>query len=176
MTFRPGDHVVYPTYGAGTVTSLEDRVFAGTSTRYYILNMVADEGTFMVPVEQADALGLRPVVEKGYIEVVLQAPFETLSDDYKERQLNIEKLISTSDAEQLAIGARNLAWFAGSHNLTGRDMQLYENLQTQLASELSLVEDISLATARENLSQLLAAIAEQAALAAAALEDLLEEE
>jgi CarD family transcriptional regulator len=151
MEFELGDHVVYPAYGAGTVAAKEERVFSGTTTRYYILKMVADEGEFMVPVEQAEMLGIRPVMrEKAILKVLRSAP-NPLPDDYKERQAIIEELLATSDAIKLALGARDLAWFSGVKSLTGRDMQLYEDLQTQLASELSLAKGIGLEEAREGL-------------------------
>lgn len=176
MAYKSGDHVVYPAYGAGTIVSVEDRVFSGTTTRYYILKMVADEGEFMVPVDQADALGVRPVVKVGVIQEVLNSLPVALSEDYKERQAGIEKLLSTSDAAQMSIGARDIAWFSGSHPLTGRDIQLFEELQTQLASELSLAENISLEEAREQLSEIVTAIAAKAEQIKALREALLEEE
>jgi CarD family transcriptional regulator len=162
MEFELGDHVVYPAYGAGTIAAKEERIFAGTTTRYYILKMVADEGEFMVPVEQAESLGIRPVMDADEILEVIHSSPNQLPDDYKERQAIIEELLATSDAIQMAFGARDTAWFSGVKSLTGRDIQLYEELQTQLASELSLAMGIDLEQAREDL------IAELDALAAKA--------
>ncbi len=167
MAFKPGDHVVYPAYGAGTVVATEERVFAGTTTRYYILKMVADEGEFLVPVDQAGALGVRPVTKKGAILKTLRSAPAELAEDYKERQAGIEKLLATSDAFQMGLGARDLAWYSGSRSLTGRDVQLYEDLQTQLASELSLAEGITLEEARARLLEALTALTAEATLQAA---------
>lgn len=164
MSFQPGDHVVYPGYGAGTIISIEDKEFTGTTTRYYMLQMVADEGEFMVPTDSAEFLGVRPVVERAAIWAVLGASPGDLPDDYKERQAGISQLLSTSHALQMSQGSRNLAHFAGLRQLTGRDVQLYEELQTLLASELALAEDVSLEDARDRLVQALAAITEAAAL------------
>lgn len=161
MGYRPGDHVVYPAYGAGTIVATEDRVFAGTTTSYYILRMVADEGEFMVPVDQADSLGVRPVSKRGLVVEVLESAPEELSEDYKERQAGIEKLLATSDAVQLSYGARDLAWYSGKRQLTGKDIQLYEELQTQLASELALSENMELEEAREKLAGVLDTIAQK---------------
>jgi CarD family transcriptional regulator len=171
MEFELGDHVVYPAYGAGTIAAKEERVFSGTTTRYYILKMVADEGEFMVPVEQAESLGIRPVMDAKAIFKVLHSSPNPLPDDYKERQAIIEELLATSDAVQLALGARDLAWFAGVKSLTGRDIQLYEELQTQLASELSLAKDISLEEAREELVAELNALTARAEAEAQAKEE-----
>ncbi|MBN1317174.1 MAG: hypothetical protein JXA42_16950 [Anaerolineales bacterium] len=176
MIFQPGDHVVYPAYGAGTIISLEDRVFVGTTTSYYILKMVADEGQFLVPVDQAESLGVRSVVKSGTIQSVLSSTPEELPPDYKERQAGIEALLSTSDAYQMCLGARDLAWFSGKSSLTGRDIQLYEELQTQLASELSLSERIDLETARMQLNEILTSIGEKAAQEKLEQEAMLEEE
>jgi CarD family transcriptional regulator len=171
MEFELGDHVVYPAYGAGTIAAKEERVFAGTTTRYYILKMVADEGEFMVPVEQAESLGIRPVMAAKAILKVLHSTPNPLPDDYKERQAIIEELLATSDAIQMALGARDLAWFAGIKSLTGRDIQLYEELQTQLASELSLAKGISLEEAREQLTAELNALTARAEAEAQAKEE-----
>ncbi len=164
MSFQSGDHVVYPGYGAGTIIAIEDREFTGTTTRYYMLQMVADEGEFMVPTDNAESLGIRGVVEREAIWGVLGASPGGLPDDYKERQAGISQLLSTSHALYMSQGARDLARFAGFRQLTGRDVQLYEELQTLLASELALAEDISLEDARDRLAQALAAITEVAAL------------
>jgi CarD family transcriptional regulator len=171
MEFELGDHVVYPAYGAGTIAAKEERVFSGTTTRYYILKMVADEGEFMVPVEQAESLGIRPVMAAKAILKVLHSTPNPLPDDYKERQAIIEELLATSDAIQMALGARDLAWFAGIKSLTGRDIQLYEELQTQLASELSLAKGISLEEAREQLTAELNALTARAEAEAQAKEE-----
>ncbi len=162
MTFQPGDHVVYPGYGAGIIVSIEDKIFVGTSTRYYMLKMVADEGEFMVPVEQAESLGVRPVLGGRTIKRVLNSKPGELSEDYKERQAGISELLSTSDAAKMSRAARDLAWYSGSRRLTGRDVQQFDELQTLLASELSLALEIDLDAARERLSQILTTITEKA--------------
>ncbi len=164
MSFQPGDHVVYPGYGAGTIIAIEDKEFTGTITRYYMLKMVADEGEFMVPTDNAESLGIRWVVEREAIWAVLGALAGDLPDDYKERQAGISQLLSTSHALNMSQGARDTARFAGFRTPTGRDVQLYEELQTLLASELALAEGISLEDARDRLAQVLAAITEAAAL------------
>jgi CarD family transcriptional regulator len=164
MSFQPGDHVVYPGYGAGTIIAIEDKEFTGMTTRYYMLQMVADEGEFMVPTDNAESLGIRYVVEREAIWAVLRASPGDLPDDYKERQAGISQLLSTSHALNMSQGARDLARFAGFRSLTGRDVQLYEELQTLLASELALAEDISLEDARDRLAQELAAMTEAAEL------------
>lgn len=167
MAFRTGDRVVYPGYGAGTIMAIEDKVFAGTTTRYYMLRMVADEGEFMVPVDQAEALGIRPVLDSKTIFAIIGAEPDELPDDYKERQAEIAELLATSDAPPMSKGARNLAWHAGRRQLTGRDIQLYEELQTRLASELSLAEKVTLEAARDHLREILNAITQQAEMASA---------
>jgi CarD family transcriptional regulator len=175
MLFQQGDHVVYPGYGAGTIIAIENREFTGTTTRYYMLKMVAKEGEFMVPIDSADSLGIRRVVEREAIWAVLGASAGDLPGDYKERQAGISQLLSTSHALSMSQGSRDLARFAGFRSLTGRDVQLYEELQTLLASELVLIEGISLEDARDRLAQTLAAITEAAALEKAEL-DRLEQE
>lgn len=70
--FQIGDSVCYPMHGVGVVESIEEKSVLGELTQYYVLRFYASRLTAMVPVNSAGDVGLRPIIEAGECERVLQ--------------------------------------------------------------------------------------------------------
>ena len=59
MPFKVGDKVIYPNQGIGVIERVETRTIMGTTCGFYSLRMTSSETTVMVPVDNADEVGLR---------------------------------------------------------------------------------------------------------------------
>ena len=57
--FAMGDRVVYPLHGGAIIKDIEAHIQDGETVKYYILQMLFDNMTVSVPVENAEKLGLR---------------------------------------------------------------------------------------------------------------------
>ncbi len=88
--------IVYPLHGVGEITSIEERVFLGKKTVYYIIYLDVPDMTVMMPVTEADERGIRAIVHKkealkALTVVAKDAP--PISADWKMRyQMNLELL------------------------------------------------------------------------------------
>ena len=56
--FQIGDYVCYPMHGVGTVESIEEQTVLGETSKYYLLRFTYNRMTAMIPVSNADAVGL----------------------------------------------------------------------------------------------------------------------
>lgn len=56
-----GDRVLHPRYGVGIIDAIEKRVMDGESREYYVIPKPSISSTILVPVDEAEKLGLRPV-------------------------------------------------------------------------------------------------------------------
>ena len=70
--FRVGDRVYYPMHGVGIVEAIQEQMVLGKPARYYMLRFSIGTMTAMVPVETAHVIGLRPVINAGEADRVLQ--------------------------------------------------------------------------------------------------------
>lgn len=61
--FSVGDSVCYPMHGVGIVEAIEEQMVLGESAKYYVLRFSASKVTAMVPVRNADTVGLRDVID-----------------------------------------------------------------------------------------------------------------
>ncbi len=70
--FDVGDKVVYPHHGAGTVVSKDVKLVLGEEREYLTIKILHNEMTVNVPVDNAEKVGLRWVIDQEMVEVVVK--------------------------------------------------------------------------------------------------------
>ena len=156
--FDIGDKVVHPTHGAGLVKGIKEQDLLEQFHRYYVIDLVVDDRTLMIPVSNAEEIGLRSISQKPVLSQVwhtLDATAETLSDDYKKRQKRIQEKLKTGDAIKVAEVIRDLSALKREDHLTSFDTKLLERAQQFLASEVALVEGVQVGKAEQMISETL---------------------
>ncbi|MFQ5855645.1 MAG: CarD family transcriptional regulator [Anaerolineae bacterium] len=156
--FEVGDKVVHPAHGAGVVAGIEEKELIDEFTHYYIIQLTAAEMKLMIPVRTAEAIGLRPVVKPAQIEAIydtLQARPRDLIDDFKKRQAILVQQLKSGDIVGVAEVVRDLFWRNQASPLSPTESRQLESAKQQLASELSLAEDIDVEESLAHIGELL---------------------
>ena len=73
VLFEIGDKVVYPHHGAGTVIKKEKREILGQTREYLTIQILHNDMTVNVPVENAEQVGLRTVIDEDLVNTVVKA-------------------------------------------------------------------------------------------------------
>ncbi|MDH3998383.1 MAG: CarD family transcriptional regulator, partial [Desulfuromonadales bacterium] len=68
--FKIGDRAVYPAQGVGVVENIESREFCGQTHDFYILRIIDNDMTIMVPVGNASQVGLRTLISKDKVGTI----------------------------------------------------------------------------------------------------------
>jgi CarD family transcriptional regulator len=158
--FNIGDKVIHPSYGAGTILEINEKQVGEQQCTYYIIDLLTQAGTLMVPVSRADELGLRlPVERPDHVMTVLNSKPETLSNDHRERQESISTDIRSGDVVKISEAVRDLAYRDRADRLTEADLKLYRAAQDLLVGELALSQDVDMDTAREQVTSVLESLA-----------------
>jgi CarD family transcriptional regulator len=145
--YSTGDKVVHPGYGPGIIRGIERREMLGEAKQYYIIDMQTSGGTLMTPVAQAGKIGLRPAISKATVKKLLRSLSEAptaLSEDFRERQTDIEERLKEGDIFEAARVLRDLAWYGQVQGLTKRDSQLMQRAEEVVSAEMALVEDVEI--------------------------------
>ncbi len=66
MTFKVGDTVVYPHHGAALIEAIETRQIKGVDKTYLVLKVAQGDLTVRVPADNAEFVGVRDVVSRGW--------------------------------------------------------------------------------------------------------------
>ena len=82
MSFKKGDKAVYPAHGVGIIEGVETREIAGTKQTFYVLKIMENGMTIMVPTRNADNIGMREVIAADKIDQVY--------DILKERDVHLD--------------------------------------------------------------------------------------
>ncbi len=140
--FNIGDKIVYPMHGAGTIDSIEEKDILGEKLSYYILRMPG-EVKVMVPIKNAEQIGVRSIIDKGSADKV----FKILEQDETEMNKNWNKRyrdnmdkLKSGDIYEIADVVRNLSFKKKEKGLSTGENKMLTNAKQILVSELVLAE------------------------------------
>ena len=137
--FDVGDKVVYPHHGAGTVIKKEKREILGQTREYLTIQILHNDMTVNVPVENAEKVGLRGVIEEDLVTVVVKALTAGESEmpkNWNRRFKHNRDKMKTGDIFELAEVVRNLSLRDRDKGLSTGEKQMFVKARKILASEL----------------------------------------
>jgi len=159
VTFKVGDHVVYPSQGAGVVQERTTRVVLGESHEYLKVVFIRGDMEVLVPLKKGEEVGLRHTVEADEIGRLLEAIRSadlTLPSQWPPRFRAEQEILSTGSAYDLARLIGVLAKRDVEKGLAATEREVLENAKTMLASELAVVQDVALPEAEKQLDDAIA--------------------
>jgi len=140
LRYKKNQEIVYPLQGVGKVISIEERPFRATRLLYYIIYLDVSDMTVMVPVERADELGIRPIVEKREALKALKLiseEYEPIPADWKLRyQMNLD-LLKKGSVLDIATVVRALYHRSRVKELPILERKLYDSALRLLVDEVS---------------------------------------
>jgi CarD family transcriptional regulator len=143
VRFKVGDKVVYPSQGVSVVEEISKEVFAGTEMKCYHLRLVGSDSKVMVPVDNSERVGLRPLSEKKQVKKAmrrLKATEGENAEDWKDRyRANLDR-IKTGDLDEIVDVLLCLAEVAGRKTLSFRERKMYDHARQLLVNEVAEVE------------------------------------
>lgn len=156
--FEVGDKVVHPAHGAGVVAGIEEKTLVDEFSHYYVIQLAATEMKLMIPIRTAEEIGLRPVARPAQVEAIyatLQSEPRDLINDFKKRQAILTEQLKSGDILDVVEVVRDLYWRNEDSPLSPTESRQLEGAKQQLASELSLAEDVDVEESLARLDRLL---------------------
>lgn len=144
--FDVDDKVVYPHHGAATIVKKERRMFDGSRTDFFVLEVAIDQLILRVPVDKAVELGVRPVISKTAARRVLA----TFKEDPEEAGANwsrwyklLTEKINSGDIYQVAEVVRDLTYAQQTKGISPALKRMLSKARLILASELRFALDLT---------------------------------
>ncbi len=145
--YKVGDKIVYPMHGIGVVESIEKKTVLGKRDEYYIITIVNSGMKVMIPVKNADTIGIRGIIQKKEINKVLNILKKTnqiTEEDWKIRyQNNIDKVKSGSIIKVAEV-LRDLYQRGKEKDLSIMERKLYENAYQFVIYEIAFAKNIEI--------------------------------
>ncbi len=140
MTFQVGDKVIYPNHGLGVVERIEEKTILGTTCGFYHLKIVANETMVLVPIANADEVGLRRAITDTDVDRL----FGRLGDgqiydhqNWKGRFKDNSDKMRSGSIFDMADVLKSLTFLARSKSLSFREKRMLDRARALIVTEVS---------------------------------------
>lgn len=137
--FKIGDNIVYPMYGAGTITGIVEKDFLGEARSYYCVSLPYCRMEAQVPVDNCEKLGVREIIDASRIQevmAVLQEATEPMNPNWNKRYRSNTDRMQTGNILEVAAVVRNLVRTDREKPLSTGEKKLLSTAKQILESEL----------------------------------------
>ncbi len=143
-TFKEGDMAVYPAHGVGEVQSIETKEISGNRHQFYIMKILDNGMTVMVPTENVKSVGLREIigfeeVERVY-EILRERDITVDSQTWNRRYREYMDKIKTGSVYEIAEVMRDLSLLKHNKELSFGERKMLDTARNLLVKEIALAE------------------------------------
>lgn len=140
--FVKGDHAVYPGHGVGEVVSVETKEILGSKQTFYSIRILETGMKIMVPKDNAQTVGLRPIVSKTeaakVIEILKETNVKIDNQTWNRRYRDYMEKIKTGSVYEIAEVLRDLFLLKVDKELSFGERKMLDTARNLLLRELSL--------------------------------------
>ncbi len=139
--FQVGDKIVHPMHGAGVIDGIVENKVNGVLRCYYVLKLPIGGMIVMIPTDNCEEIGVRPVIEKERVNEVIDAigRIEVEMDQNWNRRYreNLSRLKS-GDLLEVARVVKGLMLRDTARGLSNGERKMLHSAKQILISELVL--------------------------------------
>ena len=142
MSLTVGTKVIYPSQGPCLIGSIVQKEIGGNAVSFYQLALLDESGgELFVPVEKAQASGLRQLLSEAELSQLLSRFKQPVgsSKDWKQRANENSKRLASGSAFDLAEVVESLTELSNTKELSFREGQMLEKARKLLVSEIAEV-------------------------------------
>src|SRR5499426_1438500 len=153
-----GNKVIYPSQGPCLIGPVVKKVIDGRPISFYRLALLDDSGgELFVPVEKAQTIGIRPLLNRSDIPKLLGLLTKPAgaARDWKQRADDNFKLLTSGSAFDLAEIVNSLTRLGEKKTLSFRESQTLEKARKLLIGEISEVMGETKSAAEELIDEAL---------------------
>ncbi len=154
--YNTGAKVVYPTHGVGLIEAIEKKEAAGGLQSFYVVRIIGNGMTILVPTQNATRVGLREVIKPSEIPKVLAILKKNnleISSNWNRRFKDNLARIRTGSLFEVALVLRKLVLLQKERSLSFGEKTMLENVRRLTVSEISHASGIDQERARALVEQ-----------------------
>lgn len=140
--FKVGDNAIYPAHGVAVVKRIEEREVGGKKKKFYVLQVLDNQMTIMVPTETAESVGLREVISdkevKKVYRILKKRDVKIDQTTWNRRYREYMEKIKTGSVYEIAEVLRNLFLLRHTKDLSFGERKMLDQAKHLLVKEISL--------------------------------------
>jgi CarD family transcriptional regulator len=157
--FAVGDLVVYPAQGVGKIERIDQKAIGSASCAFYIVRILSNDITLMVPVGNARNVGLRALTSVEHARSILDgftdhSPFPGYTgQNWNRRYREYTERLKSSKLMDVADVLHELLLIGRGKDLSFGERRLLEQAMSLVSGELAIVLNNSEETVRDVIQQ-----------------------
>jgi len=144
--FSEGDMAVYPAHGVGVIKSIINQTVAGHDQDFYVLKILDNNMTIMIPTQSSENVGLRAIIKKNEVKDVLsileERNIEIASQTWNRRYRDYMEKIKTGSIHEVAVVLRDLFLLSVDKDLSYGERKMKDTAKRLLVKEISLAKQV----------------------------------
>jgi CarD family transcriptional regulator len=144
--FQIGDKAVYPGHGVGVIEAIESKQISGKEQIFYMLRILDNAMTIMIPQDNVEAVRLREVIRKIDISKVIRILKDrdvTIDNQtWNRRYREYMEKINTGSIYEIAEVLRDLHLLKAEKELSFGERKIMDMAKNLLVKELAIVRDV----------------------------------
>ena len=160
VDFKAGDMADYPAHGVGIVEKIETKCFNdGKKESFYVLRILDTGITIMIPMGNAEQVGLRAIMDASAVrsvyKILKEREVELEPKPWNRRyRMYMEKLKSGSPFD-IAEVLRNLLLLKNGKALSFGERKMLDSARSLLVKEISIAKSVTEAVVEADLRRFL---------------------
>ena len=142
--FKVGDMAVYPTHGVGVIESIESKEISGNTHTFYVLRVLGNGMTIMIPTSNAKTVGLRQIISQKQVskvyKILRKKDIEIDAQTWNRRYREYVEKIKTGSIFEVAGVLRDLFLLRLGKDLSFGERRMLDTARNLLIKELSIVK------------------------------------
>ena len=154
--FGVGDKVVYPTHGVGKIEAIDEKEIGGQKIKCYVLNILGKDLKIIVPMFNAQKVGLRQIIKEDEVERVLNILRDEINNMppkwNKRYSFNLDK-IRTGSIYEIAEVFKNLTRLGRKKELSFGERKMLDSTKELIVVEIAHSKKIGTAQAESLINE-----------------------
>jgi CarD family transcriptional regulator len=156
--FKVGDLAVYPAHGVGVIHSIEQRRIFGNEQKFYIMKILDNGMTIMIPTDNVENVGLREVIDPDEVpriyEILQERDLDIATQTWNRRYREYSDKIKTGSVYEIAQVLRDLVLLKYDKNLSFGERKMLDMARNLLVKEISVARKTEETVVEEEIHRL----------------------
>ena len=148
VSFKAGEMAVYPAHGVGVVQAIETKCFTSGEKKFFYVLRILDTGiTIMIPMENAEQVGLRGVMSvtavRTVYKILKEREVELEPKPWNRRYRHYMEKLKSGSPFEIAEVLRNLLLLKSEKALSFGERKMLDAARSLLVKEISIAKSVS---------------------------------
>jgi CarD family transcriptional regulator len=156
--FKIGDKAVYPAHGVGVIESIESKEISGTTHTFYMLRILDNDMTIMIPTKNIATVGLRELVSSREIPrvyaILKDRNIAVENQAWNRRYREYMDKIKSGSVFEIAAVLRDLILLKMDKDLSFGERRILDLARNLLIKELSIAKNRTEESIRQDIESI----------------------